>query len=305
MVRVGEAGDVTPVGQLAGDGFAFALQRQQVHAVLVGRITREFVARWQSRTACGGDVGVGRARGVHGQTARRLVAVVEVALVATQAVLLAVTQAGHDVEPRGLQAACAKKHAAVVDVAATGFGHVHRAADFKAGVVLAQDEIHDATDGVGAVDGRSAVFQDLDAVNGCKRDGVQVHRLAVQTVWRHAPTVEQDQGVLRAQATQGNARRAIVGGSARVDRAVEKVTALVADHVVNTGAVGGQGLHQLLGAGDAGSGDVFSANDLDRQRAFALDALDAGARDFNALLGDLRDACRGKTRQHQAVDDGF
>ena len=40
----------------------------------------------------------------------------------------------------------------------------------EAGELLAQDHVDHARDGVGAVDGRRAVLQDLDALDGVERD---------------------------------------------------------------------------------------------------------------------------------------
>ena len=56
-------------------------------------------------------------------------------------------------------------------------GLVQRCAYFDALVVLAQDDVNHAADRVGAVDGRSAVGEDLDAFNGRQRDNVEVNRL--------------------------------------------------------------------------------------------------------------------------------
>ena len=92
-----------------------------------------------------------------------------------------------------------------------------------------------------------------------------------------ATTVEQHQGA-------GNAQTAQIG-------TIE--TALGAGLVADAGAVGqsadvgGDLLQQLGGGGHARFVDIGAFDGFDGQGGFALNALDAGAGDFNALQFDL------------------
>src|SRR5690606_37057176 len=88
-------------------------------------------------------------------------------------------------------------------VTAADLGRAVAVADLDAVEVLAGDDVHHAADRVGTVHGRSAVGQDLDALDRSQRDGVEVgagrgsHR-----VGRGATAVDQHQGTAGAQATQ-------------------------------------------------------------------------------------------------------
>ena len=66
------------------------------------------------------------------------------------------------------------------------------------------DDVHHPGDGIGAVDGRGAVLEDFDPVNGDIRDRVQVDTvdLAAGARRRKAAAVHQDQGAARVQAAQ-------------------------------------------------------------------------------------------------------
>ena len=64
------------------------------------------------------------------------------------------------------------------------------------------DEVDDAADGVGAVDGRGAVAQHLDPFQRRHRDDVQVDRVGEVGVVGQAPAVQQHQGLVAAQAAQ-------------------------------------------------------------------------------------------------------
>src|SRR5690606_31181488 len=69
--------------------------------------------------------------------------------------------------------------------------------------VLAQDDVDHAADGVGAVHRRSAVGQDLDALDRGQRDGVDVGaRGGRHRVGRGATAVDQHEGTAGAEAAQ-------------------------------------------------------------------------------------------------------
>ena len=72
--------------------------------------------------------------------------------------------------------------------------------------VVLQNEVHDAGDGVGAVDGRRAARDDLDALDHRFREQVDVD--SAEPIRRHHPAaVEQHERALRAQAAQVHVRR--------------------------------------------------------------------------------------------------
>ncbi len=188
------------------------------------------------------------------------------------------------------------RHRAAVDVAAAVLRHVGEAADGQAGVVLAQDEVDDAADGVGAVGRRGAVLQHLDALDRGHRDLVQVDDAAVEAVRRDAAAVQQDQrrvGALQAQV--GGGRAVVAAGLAR-----DHVR--VGGQVVQAVAVGRERSDQLLGRHDALAVEVAARDGLHRQRALVLDALDARAGDLHPL--DLLDFLRpGRRMGAQAHHD--
>src|SRR5690606_14588685 len=82
--------------------------------------------------------------------------------------------------------------------------------------VLAQDDVDHAADGVGAVHRRSAVGQDLDALDRGQRDGVDVGaRGGRHRVGRGATAVDQHEGTAGAEAAQVD-RRQRLGRAARL-----------------------------------------------------------------------------------------
>src|SRR5690606_589019 len=91
------------------------------------------------------------------------------------------------------------------DLAAAGEGHAHGRGEFRAIDVLAGDQVDHAGDRVGAVDGGRAVLHDLGALQDAGRDHVQVEGadLAAGTGRAGTLAVEQDQGAVLTQATQG------------------------------------------------------------------------------------------------------
>ena len=72
------------------------------------------------------------------------------------------------------------------------------AADFAALEILAQDDVDHAGDGVGTVDGRGAILEDFDALDGGGGNGVDVGEVLLgavgQAVFGDALAVDQDQG---------------------------------------------------------------------------------------------------------------
>jgi hypothetical protein len=107
---------------------------------------------------------------------------------------------------------------------------------------------------------------------------------------RDAAPVQQHQRARGAQAAQVRAAVAVVVavGSAELDADVRR-------QVVGAGPVGRQLHHELLGAGDAAPLDLLAGDDLYRERAFLLHALDAAARDLDAFasLDGLRQCAAG------------
>src|SRR5690606_34880468 len=89
-------------------------------------------------------------------------------------------------------------------LAALALGLADAQGDLDAAEVLAGDDVDHAADRVGAVDGRGAVGQDLDALHRSQRDRVQVLALAHHRGGRGATAVDQDQG---AGAAGSEARR--------------------------------------------------------------------------------------------------
>ncbi len=149
--------------------------------------------------------------------------------------------------------------------------------DVGIGPVALGDEVDDAGDGVGAVQGRGAVGQQFDAVDGRDRNRIEVEaggeageRLAAEL--RQALAVQQDQGTGFAHVMDRNAREA---EGAAADRCRFAGRALHRRHA----------LHQVGHRGHARSADGLGGNDRDRQRALGRDPLDRGTGDLHALHG--------------------
>ncbi|MNI37495.1 hypothetical protein D3C73_915880 [compost metagenome] len=159
---------------------------------------------------------------------------------------------------------------------------------FGAVEVLLGDDVHHAGDGVRAVDGRSAVLQDVDALDHRGRNGVQVDA-AVQT-GGPATAVDQHQGALGAQVAQADASRT--------------VTAVV-EGAVQCGTVGGNALQDVGDRGHALLLDVGAGQAQDRLRGFDIGALDARTGYRNAIqVGRfLRLGCYGRRRTGDQRDD--
>ena len=172
-------------------------------------------------------------------------------------VLLAPVERREDVEAILREVAPAGGDRALVHVAAAALGDVRERRGLEAAVVLARDEVDDAGDGVGAVDRRRAVLQDLDAIDRGDRDRVDVRRAAQERVVRQAASIEEHEGVAVADAAQVRARHARVAALADRQRSVHAVE--VRRHV-----------RQDLGSGGpAAAKDVIAGDRLDRQRGLA------------------------------------
>jgi hypothetical protein len=126
------------------------------------------------------------------------------------------------------------------------------------------DEVDHAADGVRTVDRGGAVAQDLDAGDRAHRDHVQVRVAVGDRLVGQAPSVEQHQRAVHAQAAQVD-----VGARAGVRRCE------------------GRGLrqrhHQVGQRGHAARGEFLGLQGGDGEGRFGGEALDAGAGDFDAL----------------------
>ena len=83
---------------------------------------------------------------------------------------------------------------------------------------MAELEINNAGNGIGAIDTGSAVFQDLNAVNRRLRNRIEIdksHRAVIRSerIRSNAKTIDQDKGAAGIKASQRNRRGA--GGEAR------------------------------------------------------------------------------------------
>ena len=225
----------------------------------------------------------------------------EAAVALVERVFLVVVGVEQDVPAILGEVAPAAGHGDVDDVAAAIAAARRRAVvggSLEALVVLAQDEVDHARDGVGTVDRGGAVLQHFDALDRAERDRRQVGRLAVQLVAgeaRQAPAVDQDQRARAAEAAQrgrlqAEGRRADHGAGVEVARARR----------------GGHVLQQVLRRRDAGLRDLLAREHRHRQRAFDVDPLDVRAGDLDADVlrerrrsGDDRAAaqCQGERRR--------
>lgn len=68
--------------------------------------------------------------------------------------------------------------------------------------VPAQDDVDHARNGVGAIEGRGAVQQDVHPFHGRRRQGRQVREISPIAASRHTAAVDQHQGRVRAEAAQ-------------------------------------------------------------------------------------------------------
>src|SRR5690606_36496430 len=123
-----------------------------------------------------------------------------------------------------------------------------------------------AGDGVGTVDGRGAILQDLDALDDRRRDRVEVDRAAQRL--DPATAVDEDQGARGAEVAQRDLGRA--------------VTAVV-EGAVDAGAVRGNARQDFGYRGDALLLDRGAVEDEDGLRGLGIDRADARTGDFDAV----------------------
>ena len=126
----------------------------------------------------------------------------KVSLRCQQFLVLAITDGGHDVEILACQIAIATQQGGLIDVATTLFGHVSEHAGVHALIVCSGDEIDHATDGIGSIDCRGPIFQNVDALHSGNRQLVDINRATIDPVGRNSAPVQQDQGSSRALPTQ-------------------------------------------------------------------------------------------------------
>ena len=139
--------------------------------------------------------------------------------------------------------------------------------DVRAREFLVQDDVDHASHGVGAVDGRGAILEHLDALHGRHRQAVQVDKGFLQVLRRriagHALAIDEDQGIFLADAAQRQAR-----GAGRETARILFVVAVA--------AVGGDGAQHVRDAGLAAGFQLLGRDDL--HRAGALLFADADIR---------------------------
>ncbi|MGC4113519.1 MAG: hypothetical protein QM765_02400 [Myxococcales bacterium] len=155
--------------------------------------------------------------------------------------------------------------------------------DLGARPVLAGDDVDHAADGVGAVDGRGAVLEDLDPLDGGHGDGVQVDGgVGAGAARDEAAAVDEHEGAGRAEAAQVDAGRAVAA-----------VVVLGVDGV----GLRGQRLEDVADRRAAGAGDLLAGHHGDRSRRVEVGAVDARTGD-----DDLLDVggCGGRRRHHLA-----
>ncbi len=192
-----------------------------------------------------------------------------------------------------------------VDAAADGVGGdaagevAVEAADGGAPDVILEDEVDDAGDGIGAVDGGGAVLEDLDAGDGVDGDHVEVDKLggaeggggAALGEGRggDATAVEEDEGGVGAETAEGNG-----GGAGRgsVDAVFTEATgAGLGDFSKETVETAGAG---LLDLGRRDEAEVGSAG---RFAGAEVGAGDGEGFEFHGGLGGSRGLSVDESRQ--------
>ncbi len=136
------------------------------------------------------------------------------------------------------------------------------------------DDVHHAGDGVGAIDGRGAVLQDLDLVNRIHRQGIEVGEGAFaivrQRIVRGAMTVDQDQRVGAGQAAQRHGRAPVAKAPLK---ASDRLPELSAEIERTTSAVEVRPPAWMS----------LSADHLDRRRRLQVIPADQGAGDHHGF----------------------
>ncbi len=92
---------------------------------------------------------------------------------------------------------------------------------FESVDVASRNEIDDTRDGIGAVDRRSAVRKNLDALERERRNDVRIGEHVVDSGYGHAMTVQQDQRAVRRRRAEAMYRRGI--GAGAVEAAVRRL----------------------------------------------------------------------------------
>ena len=145
----------------------------------------------------------GKVRGLRTLALRRL-----------QRILLEIVGRNEEVVIVLREVAQARRAADAPVVAATFVGGVVVGVDFRALIVLAQDEVDDAADGVGAVDSGRAILQHFDAFDRRSRDSRQIDALAAgKCIGRETPSVHQYQSALAAEAAERRGSKPDQGAS--------------------------------------------------------------------------------------------
>ena len=132
---------------------------------------------------------VGR-EGVDGQAAR--VALVDRALQSTKIGLALHIDKAKNVVAVFFQVTHSKSEVDAIGLAARFAGLVYADRERAPGEVVSGDEVNDPTDSIRTIEGRCTVTQYLDAVDGRKRDHVQVRRFTANGVAGDPPTVKQN-----------------------------------------------------------------------------------------------------------------
>ena len=207
------------------------------------------------------------------------VADVAAAVGQAQAVLLVPVEGREDVVLVLGQVADAVGEAGAVLVAVALVRRARRRVGVEADVLGLEDDVDHARDGVGAVDGRGAVLQHFDPLDGVERDLVQVDErpLAVvgEAVGGEPAAVQQHQRGAHAQAAHRHARGA---GREAVGEAFGN-RAVVVDR---------QHADDFGNRRQAGTVDFLARDHLDRRRGLGVDAADVRARHLDRNVGGLR-----------------
>ena len=165
-----------------------------------------------------------------------------------------------------------------VDGRAGGAIHVKLGARFHAFEIVAHDEVDDAGDGIGAVDGRRTTRHDFRARNQARRDRVEIGNL-LRTINGIAPPIDQHQIAGRTKATQVDVGKAAGNGIRG------RATQLRADHLR-------QLRQRLFDVHIARELDVFGADHADRGRGIEAIACDARSGDDDVCGCAIRTALR-------------
>ena len=235
-------------------------------------------AQWCVWADVGGqDGGEWRSARVNRKAAIGLERVDEVTLVSAQGICLRDRDTAHDVEALLVQLAVAAHHRAAEDVAAASLRDVHKALRRDADHVFFRDEVDDAADRIGAIDGGRTVFQHFDTLDREQRDLVDIHHAAVQTVRGNPAAVQQDEGGGRALAAQ------IGRGCAIVAARLAGNDIGIRGQIVETVAVAAEQRNELLGAVDAFAAQILGGENLQGQSGIGNVLFDARTRDDDRL----------------------